>query len=93
MFVSRPELVEQRHEAPIDDHRAVVGVRRDVREVVRMQAQVQRVQHEAAARDAEVGLVVHEVVPAERRHAVTALQPQLLQARRASARARRHDSP
>ena len=46
-----------------------LGVRRDVREVVRVQAQVQRVQDEAAARDAEVRLVVLVVVPAERRDA------------------------
>ena len=52
-----------------------------------MQAQVQRVQHEAAARDAEIRLVVLVVVPAERRHAVAALQAELLRGRR-RARAR-----
>ncbi len=44
-----------------------------------MQAQVQRVQHEAAARDAEVRLVVLVVVPAERRDPVAALEAELLQ--------------
>jgi len=68
------ELVEQRLQALVDDHRAVAAVRRDVRQVVRMEAQVQRVQDEAAARDAEVRLVMLVVVPAERRHAVAALQ-------------------
>ena len=74
----------------VDDHRAVVRVRCDVREVVRVQAQVERVQHEAAARDAEVRLVVLVVVPAERRDAVAALEPELVAARpRARARAGR----
>ena len=44
-----------------------------------MQAQVQRVEHEAAARDAEVRLVVLVVVPAERRDAIAALEPEPLQ--------------
>ena len=44
-----------------------------------MQAQVQRVQDEAAARDAEVRLEMLVVVPAERRDAVAALEPELLQ--------------
>src|SRR5262249_50641063 len=60
--------------APVDDHRAVAGMPRDVREVIRVQPQVERVQHETPARDPEVGLVVDEVVPAERRNAVAALE-------------------
>ena len=73
------ELLEQRQERTVDDHDAVVGVRRDVREIVRMQAEVQRVQHEAAARDAEVRLVMLVMVPAERRDARAALEAELLQ--------------
>ena len=71
------ELVEERDEALVDDHGPVVRVRRDVGEVVRVQAQVQRVQDEAAAGDAEVRLEVLMVVPAERRDAVAALEPEL----------------
>ncbi len=44
-----------------------------------MEAQVERVQDEAAARDAEVGLVMDVVVPAERRDAVAALEPEILE--------------
>ena len=44
-----------------------------------MQAQVQRVEHEPAARDAEVRLVMLVVVPAQRRDAVAALEAELLQ--------------
>ena len=74
-----PELVEQRQERAVDDHGPVAGVIRDVVEVVRMEAEVERVEDEAAARDAEVRLVVLVVVPAERRHAVAALETRLLQ--------------
>ena len=44
-----------------------------------MEAKVQRVQDEAAARDPEVRLEVLHVVPAERPHAVALLQAQLLE--------------
>src|SRR5205814_7396773 len=52
---------------------------RDVREVVRVQTQVQRVQHEPAAGDAEVRLVVLHVVPAERGNAVAPFEAELLE--------------
>ena len=54
-----------------------------------MQAQVQRVQDEAAARDAEVRLEVLVVVPAERRDAVAALEAELVCSATASCFARR----
>ena len=73
------ELLEERQQRAVDDHRAVVRMRGDVREVVRMQAQVQRVEDEAAARNPEVRLVVLPVVPAQRRDAVAALEPELPQ--------------
>ena len=73
------ELVEQRQQHPVDDDDLVAGVRRDVREVGRMQPQVERVEDEAAARDAEVALHVLVVVPGERRDAVAALEPEVLQ--------------
>ena len=68
------ELLEQRHEHLVDDDDAVAGVRGDVREVGRVQADVQRVEHVAAARDAEVALHVLRVVPAKGRYAVAALE-------------------
>ena len=73
------ELIQQRHEALVDDHDLVARVRRDVGEIVRMQTQIQRVQHEPAAGNPEVCLVVLVVVPAQRRHAIAALEPELLQ--------------
>ena len=73
------ELLEQRQQLPVDDDRLVAGVRRDVREVGRVQAEVQRVQDEAAARDAEVALVVLVVVPRERRDAVAGLEAEVLE--------------
>jgi hypothetical protein len=73
------ELLEQRQEAAVDDHRAVAGVIGDVGEIVRVQPQVQRVEDEAAARDPEVRLVMLVVVPAQRRNAVAALEAEALQ--------------
>ena len=68
------ELLEDRQQAAVDDHGAIAGVIRDVREVVRVQSQVQCVQDEAAARDPEVGLVVLVMVPAQCRDPVAALE-------------------
>ena len=76
---SIPELLEQRQERTVDDHGLVACVVRDVREVVRVQPQIQRVQHEAAAGDPEVRLVVLVVVPAERCDPVAAFESELLQ--------------
>jgi len=52
-----------------------------------VQPQIERVQHEAAARDAEVRLVMLRVVPAQRRDAVAALEAETLQRDRELARA------
>ena len=84
------EPLEQRHEAAVDDHRPVAGVRGDVCEVVRVQPEVQGVQDEAAAGNAEVRLEMLVVVPAERRDAVTALETGALQRDRELPRAARH---
>jgi hypothetical protein len=65
----------------------------DVREVVRMQPEVERVEDEAAARDAEVRLEVLMVVPAERRDAVAALEPERLEGDRELLRAARRLAP
>ena len=48
----------------------VLGVSRDVRQLVRVQPEVERVQHRAEQRHGEVGLEVAVVVPAERGDAV-----------------------
>ena len=65
---------------------AVAGVARDVAEIVRVEAQVERVQDETGAGDAEVRLQVRVVVPGERGDAVAALEPELLQPDRELAR-------
>jgi hypothetical protein len=73
------ELLEEWEEAAVDDHGAVVRVAGDIREIGRVQPQVQGVQNEPAARDPEVGLEVLVVVPAQRRDAVSAVEAELLQ--------------
>jgi len=74
-----PELLEQRQQRAVDDHGAVARMARDVAQVARVQPEVERVEDEATARDAEVRLVVLIVVPAQRRNAVAALEAGLAQ--------------
>ena len=81
------ELLPERQQALVDDHGLVAGVRGDVAEVVRVQAQVERVQDVAAAGDAHVRLEVLVVVPGERRHPVAGLETDALQRHRELARA------
>ena len=50
------ELIDQRRQARVDDQRAVAGVRRDVADVVGMEADIEGMQHEATAGNAEVRL-------------------------------------
>src|SRR5262249_23634789 len=69
------ELLVQRHKAAVDDERAVAGMSRDVADVLRVQPQVERVEDESAAGNAEVRLQVLVVVPAESRNAVAAFEP------------------
>ena len=66
----RPHLFPQRQQRFVDEHRAVVGVVDDVGELVGVEAEVERVEDAADERDAEVGLEVRAVVPAERGDAV-----------------------
>ena len=73
------ELLPERQQRAVDDHGLVARVRGDVGEVVRMQAQVERVQDVAGARDAEVGLEVLVVVPRERGDAGAWLEPETLE--------------
>ena len=65
-------------------------MRGDVTDVVGMEAQIERVQDEAAARNAEVRLEMLVVVPAQRCNAVAALEAQLTQRHGELLRAARH---
>ena len=73
------ELLPERQQRAVDDHGLVARVGGDVGEIVRMQAQVERVQDVAGARDAEVGLEVLVVVPAKRGDAGARLEPEPLE--------------
>ena len=75
----RSELAEQREERLVDDDGAVLGVPGDVGEVGRREANVERMEHGAHTRDRAVRFEVTGVVPTERRHAVPALHPELLE--------------
>ena len=59
--------------------RDIAGVRRDVRQLVKVEPNVERVEDRARARHPEVRLEMTKVVPAERRHAVTASDAEPLQ--------------
>ena len=72
------EVLDQRPEHLVGDQHAVAGVRRDVGQVVGMEAQVERVRDHAADRDADVGLEVLVVVPAEGPDAVAVLEAELV---------------
>ena len=82
------ELPVQRQQDVVDDEEAVLRVGGDPAELVGRQPQVQRVHHAAGSRNAEVALQVRMVVPAQRGHAVAALQAQLEQRGGQRARAR-----
>ena len=64
-----------RHSSTMDD--AVLGVVDDVGELVGVQAQVEGVEDAARERDAEVGLEVRSVVPAQRGDAVAGLNAEV----------------
>ncbi len=81
------ELLVERQQDVIDDEKPVAGVVRDPSDLLRREAQVQRVQHAARRRYAEVALEVGKVVPAEGRDAVAFLQPGRLQRSRELPRA------
>jgi hypothetical protein len=69
---------QQRDERGVHDHHPVAGVVGDVRELVREQPQVQRVQHGAHAGHGQVCDQVLGVVPHQRRHPLVAGYPQLV---------------
>ena len=72
------ERLDERPQRLVGDQDAIAGMRRDVREVVGVEPQVERVRDEAADRSAEVGLHVLVVVPGERRHAVAVGEAELV---------------
>ena len=84
------ELLDERQQRPVRDQHAVAGVLRDVADVAVMEPQVQGVEHETAARDAEVRLHVLVVVPAERGDAIALLEAEPLQRDGELLRAPRH---
>ena len=69
-FVLRRDLLPQRQQRFVHQDDAIVGVVDDEGELVGMQAEVQRVEHGARHRHAEVRLEVLMMIPRERRHAI-----------------------
>ena len=70
------ELPVQRQQDVVDDQEAVLRVGGDPADLGGRQAQVQRVHHAAGRRDAEVGLQMSMVVPAQRGDTLALLQPE-----------------
>ena len=73
------ELRGERPQHLVDDEHAVARVRGDVRVVVGVQAEVQRVRDEAADRRADVRLEMLVVVPHQRGDAVAVAQAEAAQ--------------
>ena len=73
------DLPDERHQGVVDDHDAVLGVVRDVGQLLREQADVQGVKDRAHARDGEVGLQVFLVVPGEGADPVARLDAEALE--------------
>jgi hypothetical protein len=68
----RPHGLEDGPEHLVDDEDAVVGVLDDVAQFLRVQADVQRVEHRARRGDAVVGLQVTGMIPAKRGDTIAA---------------------
>ena len=84
------ERVDERGQCSVGDQHPVAGVLGDVADVAVVEPQVQRVQDEAAAGDAEVRLHVLVVVPAERCDAVAGLEAEACERDGELLRAPRH---
>ena len=65
-----PELRRAGAQGLVHHHHLVLGVARDVGQLIGMEAEVERVEHRAHERDGEIGLEVAVVVPAESGDAV-----------------------
>jgi hypothetical protein len=89
LLEARRQLCEHRHERVVDEDDPVLGVVDDVGDLLREQADVQRVQHRSHARHREVQLEVALVVPRERRDALPLLDPERSQRTREAVDPRR----
>ena len=76
-----PDLLEQRQQHVVHDHEAVARVVGDIGDVVRMQPEVERVQHAAGAGDAEVALLMRVVVPHHGGHRIAPFETRACQCR------------
>ena len=90
---ARAELVEQREQDVVDDEEPVLRVRRDEREIVRREPQVERVHHASGERRAEVRLEMRRVVPHQGRDPIAAPQTRPEQRSRQRAGAFDHRAP
>ena len=75
----RRDVRQQRDQRVVDDHDTDLGVIHDVRELLREEPDVQRVQDRAHRRDGEVRLEVLLGVPLERADAVAGLDAEPLE--------------
>ena len=71
---STRELLERRPEHIVDDRDTIAGVVGDVGQVVGMETQVERMQHEPRCRQAEVRFEVTLMIPRERGDAIAGLE-------------------
>ena len=76
---ARDELLGERPQRLVHEDDAVAAVRGDVRVVVGVEAEIERVRDEPADRSTHVGLEVLRVVPHERPDAVAVLETELAQ--------------
>ena len=81
------KFFKHRQQDVIDDQEAVARVVGDEADFVRVQPQVQRVEHASGGRDAEVRFQVLGLVPQQRGHPVSAQQPHAGEHVRKTARA------
>ena len=75
----RQHLGQQRHQGRVDDDHVVARVGGDVADHLRVEPQVQRVQHRAHGRNGQVGLEMLGVVPHQRGHALVAVHAEAAQ--------------
>src|SRR3954469_20537294 len=66
----------------VNNQEPVLRMIRDVRELVRMQAEIQCMQNSSGARDPKIRFKVGIVIPHQRGHALASLQPEPLQSTR-----------
>ena len=69
------DLLVCRQEHIVDNEEAIAGVVRNEGDLVRMEAEIERVEHATGRRDAEIAFQMTGVVPHERCHTVAGTQP------------------